>query len=167
MPVRVRYRDAISPLLEGLKEEITNYRDRRSGLRDVGDLLVRTVRESMNQQEGVADGVPYAPLSPKYARRKQRLGGPPSRPLYFHGRLAGSWRITSISSDRVVVGAGGGKINATKASAHDGGLADKLGRPELDRLRLGFSDKLLDACADAFVGRVLENADRRAPKKGK
>lgn len=167
MARRPKYRDAITPLLRTLREEMREYRASDSGLRSVGDALVRVVRESMNQQVGVQDGRTYEPLSPKYARRKEKLGGPPTRPLYFHGRLAGSWRIVRISSTRVVVGAGGGKINATKANAHDGGLAMKYGRPELDRLRLGFSDSLGDDCARTFLDAVLARVEKRAPKRGR
>jgi hypothetical protein len=128
--------------------------------------MTRIIKESMVALVGVADGVPYQPLSPRYARRKANAGGPAGRPLWFHSRLAGSWRIIRISRGKVVVGPGGGKVNITKANAHDGGLADHLGKPELNRLRLGFNDKLLDSLGSIFLDRVMENADKRTPKRG-
>lgn len=129
--------------------------------------MVRYVKESMVAQRGVANGKPYAPLSPKYAKWKVAHGGSAERVLYHRGRLANSWRITVNDGERVVVGAGGGAINADKAAGHDGGLADALGRPELNRLQIGFSDKMADEINVALWDAILAAVERKSPKKGR
>jgi len=164
MSVVVKYKGDLGPMLRELRltlEEQTP--QRREAMEEAGALMAAEIVSSMEAQVGLSDGKPYAPLSEAHAKRKgtARTG----RTLFGKtGLLKASWRILNLGRDRVLVGAGISELEAVKASAHDGGQADYLNRPELNRLRIGWNRRLMDRVAETFMNRVVSNAEKRTPR---
>lgn len=135
-----------------------------AGMDEIGQLMVTWIRESHDAQRGLEDNAPYAPVTARYAKAKLRAGGSPGRVLFgpspgsggAGGNLFASWGVVSKGKWSVTVGATGGRLNKVKASAHDGGLAQYLGRPELNRLRLGWTDKRMSQCVGVMLDKVMK-----------
>ncbi len=133
-------------------------------MNEVAQLMVTWLKEAHTAQVGIRDGQPYHPLAPEYAKAKLRAGGSPARVLFgpspgsagAGGDLFGSWKALTVTPKAVAVGAGGGRLNRVKASAHDGGLAQLLGRPELNRLQLGWHDKRLVEVISLWLDRFQQ-----------
>jgi len=162
MSVRVNYKSEIAPMLRELRLTLAEGTpQRREAMEEAGALMASEIVLSMEAQVGLSDGTPYAPLSERHAKRKgtSRTGRTLFGPT---GLLKASWRTLDLGTSRVLVGAGISPLEAIKASAHDGGLAEYLKRPELDRLHIGWTDKLADKVANAFMDRVVGNAEKRA-----
>lgn len=159
----VDFRDGITPSLLALDRLLANPKPM---MKEVGQLMVTWIRESHDAQRSLKTKRPYHPLDARYAKAKRRAGGSPQRVLFgpspgsggAGGALFGSWGVRHMTPQVVVVGATGGRLNRVKASAHDGGLAQYLGRPELNRLQLGWHDKKLREVISAWLDHLVEEA---------
>lgn len=163
MSIEVRYRSEIAPMLRELRLTLAEgTAQRREAMEEAGALMASEIVLSMEAQVGMSDGAAYTPLSERYAKHKgtARTGRTLFGPT---GLLKASWRTLELGTSRVLVGAGISPLEAIKASAHDGGMADYLKRPELDRLRIGWRQELADKVANAFMDKVVGNAEKRAP----
>ena len=138
------FENGISPWLQSVAKGLGS----KEPMEEIGERMVTMIRESHTGQRGVADGRPYERLSARYAARKAKVGGSPKILVgpspggksSGGGSLLSSWRRLTLSATGVTVGAGGAR-NRRLASAHDGGLAQRLNRPELNRLRVGWPKK--------------------------
>lgn len=162
MEVDFKFKDGISESLIGLERALANT---RPVMAEVGQLMVTMIRESHDANVGM-DGKPMAKVSKEYGKRKLAAGGNPGRILFGPspggigggGDLHRSWNVRHITPTVVAVGATGGVLNAIKASAHDGGLAQYLGKPRLNRLRMGWTDKTLTKACAAWMDELQKQA---------
>jgi len=153
----------ITPWLQSVVKGL----DDKAPMEEIGEKMVTMVRESHTGQRGVSDGRPYAPLSERYAARKAKVGGSPKilvgpspgGKTSGGGSLLSSWRRLRTTATGTSVGAGGAR-NRRLASAHDGGLADRLGRPELNRLRIGWPPRKLEEFCKLWMDRLFERGAR-------
>lgn len=163
--IAVQFADGISKSLLAMESLLARP---KGTLDEIGQLMVTFVRESHDAQIGLADKAPFAPVTARYAKRKLAAGGSPGRVLFGPsprsagqgGELFGSWGVLATTASSVTVGATGGVLNRIKASAHDGGLAQYLGRPELNRLRLGWDDKRLEQAISHFLDKLVDAGDQ-------
>lgn len=146
-------KDEISPWLHKVAKRM----EQKAPLEEAGELMVTMVREAHQSGQEFETGRPMQRLSKSYQKRKRDASGS-SKKLFgippTVGSLFRSWRVLRATKDHVVVGAGDGR-NRRLASAHDGGLARHLSRPELNRLRLSFGDKSLTRIAKHLVERYF------------
>lgn len=169
MNLSVKFHDGIRPSLIAMDAVLAAP---GSTIDEIGQMMVTWLREAHDAQVGLADGVRFAPLAPRYAKAKLRAGGSPARVVFgpspgsggAGGALFASWGIQAKTRWSVTVGATGGVLNRIKASAHDGGLAQYLARPELNRLRIGWSDDNMKKAAGHLMDRVV-SAGNQAPGK--
>lgn len=157
------YQDEISPWLKSLVKGM----DDPQPMEEIGERMVTLVKESHTGQRGVADNKPYAPLSARYAKRKAKVGGSPKilvgpspgARTSGGGSLLASWRRLRTTAHGVSVGAGGTR-NRKLASAHDGGMADRLGRDSLNRLRIGWPPKTFEKFCKFWIDELITRRGR-------
>ena len=167
--MKVEFKEDITPSLVAMDRVLANP---KPSLDEVGQLMVTLTKEAHTGQRGLQDGRPYAKLSKAYSIAKGKAGGNVSRILFgpsprsdgAGGDLFASWGVIYQTKIMVMVGAkGGSKLNRIKASAHDGGLAQYLGRESLNRLRLGWNEKDFGKAMGIMMDRVMK-AGNDAPK---
>jgi phage virion morphogenesis protein len=121
-------------------------RNPRALLVDIGaDQLLRT-RERAERQES-PDGIPWAPLSPRYATRK-KAKRPGARILVYDNLMLGALLSYQVDAGAVEVG-----TNALWGATHQFG-ADERGIPARAYLGLGDDD------AQAVLDIVAEHINR-------
>lgn len=160
----VQFEDSISPSLLSMARLLDNP---QPTMEEIGQLMTTWVREAHESQRGLSDSRPFHRLSSKYAKAKLKAGGSPARVLFgpsprsggAGGDLFASWGIRHKTPTVVVVGSVGGTLEKIKASAHDGGLAQYLGRPELNRLRFGWTDELMRKVIDLWMDKLVDAAN--------
>jgi hypothetical protein len=155
--VKLIYHDEISPFLEEVQRELA--KGGNKALDEAGALMTHRVVNAMEAQRGLQDGRRYAPWTKSYKKKRG-----PGRILFLLGDLANSWRWR-VEKWGFVIFAGGLEENAIKASAHDGGVAERTGKGKWNRLRLGWRDRDLQRVGQRFMDRLVDDAARRSRRR--
>lgn len=142
---------AASAALEGLSQQL-DADGRQQLLSQIGYYVVRSTRDRAALQIS-PDGVPWAPLSPRYARRKAKLR--PGLPLLkFDNHMLGNQLAWQLDGDSVLVG-----TNAPYGARQQFGGGGITARPWL-----GLSELDQEGIARRVVAFLQKGLNRGTPE---